>query len=138
MSLMADFNGRKGDFDNAIKYVERALKLAEEVLDGVKVHQKYVKILTIKSDILQKKRRFQEAIATLTEAEEVSEKLYGNKENYYYTQILSKKAMLFAEIKGEEYKAEDLLKEQFKLLSKIASEMSLKEKTMLALYAGME
>lgn len=135
---MADFNGRKGDFDNAIKYVERALKLAEEVLDGVKVHQKYVKILTIKSDILQKKRRFQEAIAALTEAEEVSDKLYGNQENYYYTQILSKKAMLFAEIKGEEYKAEDLLKEQFKLLSKIASEMSLKDKVMLVLYAGME
>ena len=138
MSLMADFNGRKGDFDNAIKYVERALKLAEEVLDGVKVHQKYVKILTIKADILQKKRRFQEAIAALTEAEVISEKLYGNKENYYYTQILSKKAMLFAEIKGEEYKAEDLLKEQFKLLSKIASEMSLKDKVMLVLYAGME
>jgi tetratricopeptide (TPR) repeat protein len=59
---MADFNGRKGDFENAIKYIERALKLAEEVLDGIKVHQKYLKILITKSEILQKKRRFQEAI----------------------------------------------------------------------------
>jgi len=138
ITLMADFNGRKGDFDNAIKYVERALKLAEEVLDGVKVHQKFVKILMIKADILQKKRRYQEAMAALNESEEIAAKLYGNKENYYHAQILNKKAMIYAEIKGEEYKSEDLLKEQYKITNKIVNAISLKEKTMLGVYAGIE
>jgi hypothetical protein len=51
---------------------------------------------------------------------------------------LSKKASVFAEIKGEEYKSEDLLKEQYKIMTKIANQLSLKDKTMLVIYAGME
>jgi hypothetical protein len=56
MTLMADFNSKKGDHDKGTQYIERAQKLANEVLDGVKSHQKYVSILGMKSDILLRKK----------------------------------------------------------------------------------
>lgn len=48
MKIMADFNSKRGDHEKAIQYITRAEKLANEVLDGVKVHKKYVGILDVK------------------------------------------------------------------------------------------
>ena len=79
MTLMADFNSKKGDHDKGVQYIERAQKLATEVLDGVKVHQKYINILGVKSDILLRKKMYAEAIVATNEIETLVVEIYGNK-----------------------------------------------------------
>jgi hypothetical protein len=49
MSVLADQNSKKGDHDKASQYIGRALTLANEVLDGMKIHKKYIGILAAKS-----------------------------------------------------------------------------------------
>ena len=56
MALKAENLSKKGDHVKAVEYIHRALKLAAEVLDGVKIHKKYLNILFYKSEIYQRKK----------------------------------------------------------------------------------
>lgn len=62
MSVLAEQNSRKGDHDKAQTYIQRAMALATEVLDGVKVHKKYIGILAAKSQILLRRKKHSEAL----------------------------------------------------------------------------
>lgn len=64
---MADFNSKRGDHVKAIQYIERAEKLASEVLDGVKVHKKFRGILDIKQQIYLRKKQYQESLNIIDE-----------------------------------------------------------------------
>jgi hypothetical protein len=56
MAVMAEYNSKRGDHEKAIQYINRALKILNEVLDGVKIHKKYVYILGVKGYIYQRKK----------------------------------------------------------------------------------
>jgi gamma-glutamyltranspeptidase len=56
MREMVEYHTRSGDLEKAMNYINRAIKIAEEVLDGVKVHKKYISLYKVKSDLLIKKR----------------------------------------------------------------------------------
>lgn len=58
LALMADFNSKKGDHEKAMQYIQRAQKLATEVLDGITVHKKYINIICFKAEILQRKKAY--------------------------------------------------------------------------------
>ncbi len=53
---MADINSKKGDHDKGVQYIQRAQKLASEVLDGIQVHKKFIAILVLKSEIYLRKK----------------------------------------------------------------------------------
>lgn len=67
MAVMAESNSKRGDHEKAVQYITRAQKIANEVLDGVQVHKKYISILDIKSQIYLRKKSFQEALVALEE-----------------------------------------------------------------------
>jgi hypothetical protein len=56
MLILAASYKNKGDIDKALTYVNRALSIGNEVLDGVKVHDKYIPLISLKADILLKKK----------------------------------------------------------------------------------
>lgn len=48
----------------------------------------------------------------MDEVDKLTEELYGNNENsWLFPQLLNKRGMIYTEIKGEEFKSEDLFKE---------------------------
>eukprot|EP00347_Sterkiella_histriomuscorum_P014405 403360989 len=123
LTLMADFNSKKGEHEKALTYITRAQKLAQEVLDGQEVHKKYIKIQDTKTEILIRNKQYQEALNVCDEQKKLIEKLYPNQFNWYYYDLLHKRIQVFSEKKGEEYKAEDILKEQMKLMDQFCSQI---------------
>jgi hypothetical protein len=101
MREMAEYHSRKGDMEKALSYITRAVKIAEEVLDGVKIHKKYISLIKIKCDILIKKRLFQEAIAESENLLKIVEELMGGKDNDWYRSFALWRGNLYSEIKDE-------------------------------------
>ena len=62
----AELYSTKGDFEKALTFITRAIKIAEEVLGGVKVHKKYISLIKTKCQILVKKRMYNEAIVEIS------------------------------------------------------------------------
>eukprot|EP00347_Sterkiella_histriomuscorum_P010167 403377348 len=123
LTLMADFNSKKGEHEKALTYITRAQKLAQEVLDGQEVHKKYIKIQDTKVEILIRNKQYQEALNVCDEQQKLLEKLYPTQVNWYYNDLLNKRILIFSEKKGEEYKAEDILKEQMKIMDQFCSQI---------------
>lgn len=65
LSILAESNSNRGDLEKAMSQIQRAEKLATEVLDGVQVHKKIGDILMSKAVILNKHKKYQEALACL-------------------------------------------------------------------------
>ncbi len=123
MSVLAEQNSKKGDHDKAQQYIQRALSLATEVLDGIKTHKKYIGILAVKSQISQRRKKYPEALVSLQEMEEIIKDIYGA-DNIFMKAILNlRRAQIYTEMKGEEYKAEDHLKEYGKYSEKLYQEL---------------
>lgn len=70
--------------------------------------------------------------------EKLIEDIYGTKENYQYSQIYTRKSGIYSEMKGEEYKTEDLLKAQSKLNLTIFNKLANKDKSLTMCYSNME
>lgn len=102
---------RKGDIKKAMDYISRALKIADEVLDGVKVHKKYIGLMRCKVEILIKNKQYKEAIVESDSMMKMIEQLMGGKENAFYKMYLNWKGNVYVEYKEENYKAEDYFKE---------------------------
>jgi tetratricopeptide (TPR) repeat protein len=124
MSVLADQNSKKGDHEKAQQYIARALTLANEVLDGIKTHKKYVGILDVKSQILQRRKKFQEALAAVSDMESMITEVYGGDNLFLKSSIHLRKAQIYTEIKGDEYKAEDHLKDYGRLSEQIYGELA--------------
>ena len=77
MTVLAEQNSKKGDHDKATTYIQRALTLATEVLDGIKVHKKYIGILATKSQILLRKKKYAESLIVVDEMEKIVKDIYG-------------------------------------------------------------
>lgn len=123
MSVLADQNSRRGDHDKAQQYIQRALTLATEVLDGMKVHKKYIGILAYKSQIAHRKKQFVEALSVIDEMEKIVYEVYGKDNVFMRAVVALRKAQVYTEMKGEEYQAEDNLKEYGKLSEKLYSDL---------------
>lgn len=101
MREMAEFHSRKGDMEKALTFINRAVKIAEEVLDGVKTHKKYISLIKSKCDILIKKRQFQDAITESENLLKIVEELMGGKDNDWYKSFYLWRGTLYSEIKDE-------------------------------------
>ena len=109
LAILAESNANRGDQDKAMTQIQRAEKLASEVLDGVQVHKKIADVLISKSVILNKYKKFEEALTCLEQAKDIYEQVFLGEHNECYGQYLSKKAQNLSEIKGREAEAEDVL-----------------------------
>jgi len=78
MKVLADQYSKKGDNDKATAYIQRALQLANEVFDGIKIHKKYIGIYANKSKIAVKKKNYEEAIEAVNQMEKVANEIYGH------------------------------------------------------------
>lgn len=123
MSVLAELNSRKGDHDKAQTYIQRALALATEVLDGIKVHKKYIGILSSKSQILLRRKKHAEALLAIDEMHGLINEIYGKENKPMQAHINLKKALIYTEMKGEEYKAEDHLKAYAKISEAIYEDL---------------
>jgi tetratricopeptide (TPR) repeat protein len=74
MKVLADQYSKKGDNDKATAYIQRALQLANEVFDGIKIHKKYIGIYANKSKIAVKKKNYEEAINFYRQTLDIDEK----------------------------------------------------------------
>jgi tetratricopeptide (TPR) repeat protein len=101
MREFAEYNSRKGDLDKALHYINRAVKIAEEVLDGVKVHKKYISLLRTKTDLLLKKKQWALAVAESEALLKMVEEIVGGKDNDWYASLALWRGMIFQEIKDE-------------------------------------
>jgi hypothetical protein len=107
MKLMAEFHSSKGDNEKALTYIDRAQKIATEVLDGISVHIKHAKIMNTKADILIKMKKFKEALVECENALLMTEQVVGHKRSMFYLHLLEKKVNIQAELREEESKAVD-------------------------------
>lgn len=123
MSVLAEQNSRKGDHDKAQTYIQRAMALATEVLDGVKVHKKYIGILAAKSQILLRRKKHAEALSAVDEMQTLVNEIYGQDNALMQAQLHLKRVLIYTEMKGEEYKAEDNLKLYAKVSEKIYTDL---------------
>ena len=123
MSVLAEQNSKKGDHDKAQTYIQRAMALATEVLDGIKVHKKYIGILATKSQILLRRKKHAEALQAVDEMQALVNEIYGKDNALMQAQLHLKRVLIYTEMKGEEYKAEDNLKLYAKVSEKIYAEL---------------
>lgn len=86
LAYMAEFYSKRGDSDKGLQYINRAQKLAQETLDGLEVHKKYIKILDIKSQILQKDKKLTEALAVNAEALRICRLVFAEASGYWHKQ----------------------------------------------------
>lgn len=124
---MAEFYSKRGETEKGLQYINRAHKLAQEVLDGLEMHKKYIKILDIKSQILQKDKKLAEALLCNQEAQKICDGVFPDGVGYWIkNELIQKQISIQVEVTGEEYKAEDLVKQQHKgdvlLLSKLPNQ----------------
>ncbi|CDW73541.1 tpr repeat-containing protein [Stylonychia lemnae] len=136
--LMADFNSKKGDQEKGIQYINRALNLAKEVLDGLSAHKKIIGLLFGKIQILNRKKAFAESLQVTEECGEMILKVFGNDENQYFLTNLNLKASIYADMKGEEYKAEDVMKNASKIIDKIHGSLPNKQESIFNCIFYME
>ena len=88
--------------------------MASEILDGLSNHKKIANILACKSTVYLNIKRHDEAILYIDKALKMYEEVFGTKNCESYGQLLGKKAAIYSEKKGEEFRAEDLLKSYLK------------------------
>lgn len=80
---MAEFYSKRGETEKGLQYINRAHKLAQEVLDGLEMHKKYIKILDIKSQILQKDKKLAEALLCNQEAQKICDGVFPDGVGYW-------------------------------------------------------
>lgn len=131
MALKAESLSKKGEFDKALEYIRRSTKLAEEVLNGVKVHKKYINILFYQSEIYLRKKKNTEALDALIQAEELGKKIFLTHDNLLTMSSVMKRAHVMSEQKEQEFQAEDLLKQVTKMLEKVLGSIKNREDSLL-------
>ena len=86
-------------------------------------------ILVSKSTIYTTLKKYDEALACLEKAQKMIGQIQNNQRKEYFGQLLCKKATIYSERKGEEYKAEDLLKEYMKWADEFHSTFAYKNES---------
>lgn len=65
LAVIAESNSNRGDLEKAMTQIDRATRLASEVLDGVQTHTKIADILQSKAVILNKAKKYEQALSCL-------------------------------------------------------------------------
>lgn len=101
MREMALYSVSRGDNDKAMTFITRSIKMAEDVLEGEKIHRKYLSLIRVKADILKKNKKYTEALDERNNALNMVEQIMGNTDNDWYYALLIKKGYFYESIKSE-------------------------------------
>ena len=123
MTVLADQNSKKGQHEKATTYINRAHQIATEVLDGMQAHKKFINILNTQASIIFRQKKYPEAIALIEKIEALQKEVYGERPLLTHQNHL-RRMNTYSEMKGEEYKAEDHIKEMSKLGEQIYSRLN--------------
>ena len=118
MAALAEYYSKKGEHDKARQYIERAHTLASEILLHSWSNKKRLGILAVQFSIAIREKKYPEALEAVAQMEKIIKEIYGEDNLVMQAFILLKKSMVYTESKGEEYKAEDNLKEFAKVCQK--------------------
>ncbi len=123
MTVLAEQNSKKGQHEKATQYITRAHQIATEVLDGMQAHKKFINILNTQASIIFRQKKYPEAIALIEKIEALQKEVYGERPLLTHQNHL-RRMNTYSEMKGEEYKAEDHIKEMSKLGEQICSRLN--------------
>lgn len=118
MRILSEQNSKKGQHEKAQQYIQRAQQIATEVLDGLQTHTKFISILNQQASIALRMKKYDEALASIEKMEALVKQIYGEGHPVFTEQFANRRFQIYAERKGQEYLAEDFLKQYGKISDK--------------------
>ena len=98
--------------------IQRAHKIATEVLDGVTNHKKFIGILSTQASIALRQKKYQEALEIAAKYEAIANAIYGDNQLVEQYVCLMKHE-IYCELKEKEFIDKDYLKKFGKIFDKI-------------------